>query len=101
MSYTVLSMRLDGIIDLIITWCTCVKKAAIRLKSFSYCRALSFDCFIALLLVWGDSLVIKSDILLVFELVSGMSCLGIFGPLSAADWVLAGELLEANRAYTA
>ena len=30
-----------------------------------------------------------------------MSCLGIFRPLLAADWVLAGKLLEANRAYTA
>ena len=30
-----------------------------------------------------------------------MSYLGIFGPLLAADWVPAGELLEANRAYTA
>ena len=33
--------------------------------------------------------------------MSGMSYLGIFGPSSAADWVLARELLEANRAYTA
>ena len=30
-----------------------------------------------------------------------MSYLGIFGPLLAADWVSAGELLEVNRAYTA
>ena len=30
-----------------------------------------------------------------------MSYLGIFRPLLAADWVLAGKLLEANRAYTA
>ena len=30
-----------------------------------------------------------------------MSCLGIFRPLLAVDWVLAGKLLEANRAYTA
>ena len=33
--------------------------------------------------------------------MSGTSCLGIFGPLSAADWVLAGKLLKVNRAYTA
>ena len=28
-----------------------------------------------------------------------MSCLGIFGPSSAADQVLARELLKVNRAY--
>ena len=33
--------------------------------------------------------------------MSGKSCLGIFGLLLAADWVLAKELLEANKAYTA
>ena len=33
--------------------------------------------------------------------MSGMFCLGIFGPLLAADWVLARKLLEVNRAYTA
>ena len=33
--------------------------------------------------------------------MSGIFCLGIFRPLLAADWVLAKELLEANRAYTA
>ena len=31
----------------------------------------------------------------------GMSCLGIFKPLSAADWVPARKLLEADGAYTA
>ena len=31
----------------------------------------------------------------------GTSCLGIFRPLSAVDWVPAGKLLKANRAYTA
>ena len=30
-----------------------------------------------------------------------MSYLGIFGPLLVVNWVLAGELLKANRAYTA
>ena len=45
--------------------------------------------------------IFKNDILLVFKLILGTSCLGIFRPLSAADWVLAGKLLEANRAYTA
>ena len=33
--------------------------------------------------------------------MSGTSCLGIFRPLLAADWVPAGELLKVNRAYTA
>ena len=42
-----------------------------------------------------------SNISPVSKLVLGMSYLGIFRPLSAADWVLAGKLLEANRAYTA
>ena len=78
-----------------------VKKAAIKLKSFGYCRALSSNYSIALLLVWGDSLVIKGNILLVSKLVLGTSCLGIFRPLSAADWVPAGKLLEVNRVYTA
>ena len=31
----------------------------------------------------------------------GTSYLGIFGPSLAADWVLAGKLLETNGAYTA
>ena len=31
----------------------------------------------------------------------GISYLGIFRPLLAADWVPAGKLLEANGAYTA
>ena len=31
----------------------------------------------------------------------GISYLGIFGPLLAADWVPARELLEVNKAYTA
>ena len=31
----------------------------------------------------------------------GMSYLGIFRLLLAVDWVLAGKLLKANRAYTA
>ena len=30
-----------------------------------------------------------------------MFCLGIFRPLLVVDWVLAGKLLEVNRAYTA
>ena len=77
-----------------------IRKAAIRLKSFGYYRAPNSDYFMALLLVWGDSLVIKDNILLVSKLVLGMSCLDIFRPLSAADRVPAGELLEANRAYT-
>ena len=51
LSYTALSMRLDGIIDFITTWYACIRKAAIRLKFFGYYKALSFDCFIALLLV--------------------------------------------------
>jgi hypothetical protein len=48
-----------------------------------------------------DSLAIRGDILLGSELVLGTSYLGIFGPLLAADWVLAGKLLEANKVYTA
>ena len=63
-----------------------------RLKSFGCCRALSSNCFIALLLAWGDSLAIKGDILLGSKLVSGTSCLGIFRPLLAMVWVLAGAL---------
>jgi len=31
----------------------------------------------------------------------GTSCLGIFGPLLAIDWVPAGTLVEANRVCTA
>ena len=54
----------------------------------------------ALLLVWGNSLVIKGNVLLVSKFVSGMSCLGIFGLLLVADWVPAGKLLEVNGAYT-
>ena len=79
----------------------CVKKATIKLKSFSYYKALSSNYSIASLLVWGDSLVIKSNILLVSKLVLGISYLGIFRPLSAAGWVPARKLLEVNRAYTA
>ena len=30
----------------------------------------------------------------------GTSYLDIFRPLSVVDWVLAGKLLKANRAYT-
>ena len=71
-----------------------------RLKFFSYYRAPSSNCSIALLLVWGDSLAIKGNILLVSELMSGIFYLSIFKPLLAADWVLAKELLEVNRAYT-
>jgi hypothetical protein len=48
-----------------------------------------------------DSLAIRGDILLGFKLVSGMSYLGIFGPLLVVDWVLVKKLLEANRVYTA
>jgi len=48
--YTALSIRLDGTIDLITFQCVYIRKAAIRLKSFSYYRALSSDCSIALLL---------------------------------------------------
>jgi hypothetical protein len=33
--------------------------------------------------------------------MSGMSYLGIFRPLLAADWVLVKKLLEANGVYTA
>jgi len=49
--YTALSIRLDGTIDLTTSWCVCVRKAAIRLKSFSYYRALGSNCSIALLLI--------------------------------------------------
>ena len=72
-----------------------------RLKSFSYYRAPNSNYSIALLLVWGDSLAIKGNVLLVSKLILGTFCLGIFRPLLAADWVPAKKLLKANRAYTA
>jgi len=43
---------------------------------------------------------IKSDILLGFELVSGTSYLNIFRPLLAAVWVLAKALEETDGVYT-
>jgi hypothetical protein len=49
-SYTASSIRLDGTIDLATLQCAYVRKAATRLKSFSYYRALSSDCSIASLL---------------------------------------------------
>ena len=101
LSYTAPSMRLDDTIDLIIIWYVYIRKAAIRLKSFGYYRALNSDCSIILLLVWMDSLVIRTDMLLGSKLVLGMSCLGIFRLLLAVDWVPARKLLEANRVYTA
>ncbi len=81
MSCTVPSIRLNGIIDLITAWYIYIRKATIRLKSFSCCKALGFNYFMSLLLVWEDSLVIKNDISLGFELILGTSYLGIFGPL--------------------
>ena len=50
-SRTALSMRLDGTMDLITLQYACVRKAAMRLKSFGYYRALSSNCSIASLLV--------------------------------------------------
>ena len=50
-SYTALSTRLNSIINLTTTQYIYIKKAAIRLKSFSYYRAPSFNYSIALLLV--------------------------------------------------
>jgi hypothetical protein len=85
LSYTALNIRLNSTIDFVTTQCVYIRKAAIRLKSFSYYRALSSNCSITSLLVWGDSLVIKSDVLLVSKLVSGTSCLGIFGPSLVVD----------------
>ena len=93
-------MRLDSTIDLTTTQYMCIRKATIRLKFFSYYKALNSNYSIALLLVQGDSSVIKSNTLLVSKLVSGTSYLGIFRPLLAVDWVLAGRLLKADRAYT-
>ena len=49
-SYTALSIRLDSTIDLITLQYAYVRKAAIRLKSFSYYRAPSSDYSIASLL---------------------------------------------------
>ena len=49
--YTAPSMRLDSTIDLATSWYACVRKAATRLKSFSYYRALDSNYSIALLLV--------------------------------------------------
>jgi hypothetical protein len=48
-----------------------------------------------------DSSVIRGDVLPGSKLMLGISYLGIFGPLLAADWVLAEKLLEANGVYTA
>ena len=76
-----------------------VKKAATRLKSFNYYRALSSDCFIVLLLAQGDSLAIRGNILLGSKLILGTSYLGIFRPLLEMDWVLARILLNINRVY--
>ena len=50
-SYTAPSTRLDGIMDLVTTRCVCVKKAAIKLKSFGCYRALSSNYSITSLLV--------------------------------------------------
>ena len=50
LSYTTLSIRLDGTIDLATLQYACVRKAAIRLKSFGYYRAPSSNYSIASLL---------------------------------------------------
>ena len=44
---------------------------------------------------------IRGNILLGFKLILRIFYLNIFKPLLAADWVLAGKLLEANKVYTA
>ena len=62
-----------------------IRKVAIRLKSFSYYRALSSNYSIAFLLAKGDSLVIRGNILLGSELILGTSYLGIFRPLLETD----------------
>ena len=80
LSYTAPSIRLVNTIDLVISQCACVKKAVTRLKSSGHYRASSSDYFMALLLAWGDSSVIKNNILLGSKLVLGMSCPGIFRP---------------------
>ena len=51
LSYTALNMRLDSTIDLATTQYIYIRKAAIKLKFFSYNRALSSNCSIASLLV--------------------------------------------------
>ena len=48
-----------------------------------------------------NSSAIKSNILLGFKNMSGISYLGIFRPLLAVDWVLAKKLLKASKVYTA
>jgi hypothetical protein len=50
LSYTTLSIRLDSTIDLITLRYAYIRKAATRLKSFSYYRAPSSDYSIASLL---------------------------------------------------
>jgi hypothetical protein len=99
--YTALNTRLDGTMDLAIIQYIYIRKATTRLKSFSYYRALNSNYSIASLLVWMDSLAIRGDVLLNFELMLGTSYLSIFGPSSAVDWVPARKLLEANGVYTA
>ena len=49
-SHTALSIRLNGTIDLVTLQYAYIRKAATRLKSFSYYRALSSDCSMASLL---------------------------------------------------
>ena len=79
----------------------CIRKAVIRLKSFSYYKVPNSNYSITSLLVWGDSLAIKGNILLVLKFILGISCPGIFRLLLVAHWVPARKLLEVNRVYTA
>ena len=62
-----------------------IKKAAIRLKSFSYYRALGSNYSIALLLAYRDSLIIRGGVLLGSKNVLKISYLGIFRPLLVID----------------
>ena len=81
---TASSTKLISTMDFAISQCIYVKKAATKLKSSGCCRALNFNCFIALLLAWENSFATSGNISLGFKLMLGTSCPGIFGPLLAA-----------------
>jgi len=83
--YTTLSIRLDSTMDFITSRYIYIRKATIRLKSSSYYRALSSNYSMVLLLVYGNSLVIRGNILLGSKIMLGTSYLDIFGPLLIMD----------------
>ena len=100
LSYTAPSIRLDSTINLATTQCACIRKAAMKLKSFGYCRALSSNCSVFTIGLKGQ-FSNQGQCITRFRTCVGMSCLGIFRPSLAIVQVPAGVLHRADRVYTA